>query len=229
MTRRDESILIIEDDPAMLRGLKDNLAFEGYRVETASDGERGLDKALKLRPDLVLLDIMLPKINGYEICRLVRKQGLEMPVLMLTAKGQESDIVLGLNLGADDYMTKPFGLRELLARVDAMLRRKRRDRPAVHMFGEFRLNITDRTLSSNGHSIPLSPNEFRLLALFVTRPNRALTRTVILNQVWGYNTLAGERTVDRFVNALRKKIERDPRRPRYICTVREIGYVFRNE
>ena len=227
MSRKDETILIVEDDAAMLRGLKDNFAFEGYRVETAADGAKGLDCALKLRPDLILLDIMLPKINGYEVCRLLRKEGFNMPILMLTAKGQESDIVLGLNLGADDYVTKPFSLRELLARADALLRRKRQLRPTVYEFGGFTLNLTDRTLRADGREIKLSPKEFKLLELFATRANQALTRSMILNHVWGYDSIAGERTIDRFVNGLRKKIEADVRRPRHICTVREIGYVFR--
>ena len=130
-----ETVLIIEDDPTMLRGLEDNFNLKGYRVKTARDGEQGLNAALDVKPDLIILDIMLPKINGYEICRLVRKEKLDMPIIMLTAKGEESDIVLGLNLGADDYVTKPFSIRELLSRVEAFLRRRRKAEPAIHKFG----------------------------------------------------------------------------------------------
>ncbi|MHC4213850.1 MAG: response regulator, partial [Planctomycetota bacterium] len=142
-----ETVLIIEDDPTMLRGLKDNFEFKGYSVVTASDGEAGLEAALNHKPDLILLDIMLPKINGYEICRLIREQQLDMPIIMLTAKGEESDIILGLNLGADDYVTKPFSIKELLARAAAFLRRRKQSKKSVYEFGDFRLDVTARKLT----------------------------------------------------------------------------------
>src|SRR6218665_1394928 len=150
-----ETILIIEDDPVMLRGLRDNFEFEGYQVQTAADGDAGLKAALATRPDLIVLDLMLPKVNGYEICRFLREEKLEMPILMLTAKGQESDIVLGLKLGADDYITKPFSLKELLARVDAFLRRKRKKNESAFVFGDCRLDTEARRLSRAGTDVTL--------------------------------------------------------------------------
>lgn len=221
-----ETAVIIEDDPTMLRVLKDNFTFDGFGVTAASDGEAGLEAVLNLRPDLVVLDIMLPKINGYEVCRLVRKEGLEMPVIMLTAKAQEQDVVLGLNLGADDYVTKPFSMRELLARARAFLRRRRQAEAEVYRFGDCELNLTSRKLFRNGEELPLTPKEFGLLALFIRQPGRALTRDQIMNAVWGYDVLVTSRSVDRFVNTLRAKIEPDAHQPAFIQTVREIGYRF---
>ena len=222
-----ETVLIIEDDAAMLRGLKDNFAYAGYTVLTADDGEKGLDTALDTRPDLIVLDIMLPKINGYEICRLLRKEQLDMPIIMLTAKGEESDIVLGLNLGADDYITKPFSIKELLARANAFLRRRRQTgEMEIYSFGEYTLNVPNRTLTCNGQEVKLTPKEFRLLAYFVKNSGRALTRDTLLNAVWGYNNFVTSRSVDRCVTTLRNKIEQDTHNPKYIHTIREIGYKF---
>jgi DNA-binding response OmpR family regulator len=221
-----EKILIVEDDPTMLRGLKDNFEFKGYRVLTAADGEDGLNAALNEKPDLIILDIMLPKINGYEVCRLIRKEELEMPIIMLTAKGEESDIVLGLNLGADDYVTKPFSIKELLARAAAFLRRSKQAEQDIYEFGDFRLDIPARKLTRKGNEIKLSPKEFKLLELFLKKPGRALTRDDILNTVWGYDCYVGQRSIDRFVTTLRNKIEPDPHNPIYIHTIREIGYKF---
>jgi DNA-binding response OmpR family regulator len=222
----NEAILIIEDDPAMLRGLKDNFVFKGYQVKTARDGESGLNEALNSKPDLILLDIMLPGINGYEICRLIRGEGLDTPIIMLTAKGQESDIILGLNLGADDYVTKPFSVQELLARVNAFLRRKRKHEIREFQFGDLTLNLDSRQLFHSGKEIELTPKEFSLLALFVRRSGCALTRDEILKHVWGYDILVTSRSVDRCVNTLRNKIEREPQSPDHIKTIRDIGYRF---
>jgi DNA-binding response OmpR family regulator len=221
-----DTILIVEDDPAMLRGLKDNFEYAGYHVLTAEEGEAGLNTALNAQPDLILLDIMLPNINGYEICRLIRKEKLEMPIIMLTAKGEESDIVLGLNLGADDYVTKPFSIRELLARVEAFLRRRHKGTQEVFSFGPYTLDLGARTFTRDGQTIKLSPKEFGLLAFFVQRPGRALTRDEILNSVWGYDSFVGHRSIDRFVTTLRNKLESDPQHPHYLHTIREIGYKF---
>ena len=228
MSRKNqmETVLIVEDDPTMLRGLKDNFEFKGYHVLTAADGEEGLNAALDGKPDLILLDIMLPKIHGYEVCRLIREQQLDMPIVMLTAKGQESDIVLGLNLGADDYVTKPFSIKELLARAAAFLRRTRQVEKDVYEFADYRLDIGARTLTRRGEDIKLSPKEFKLLEYFIKRPGRALTRDDILNRVWGYDYFVGPRSIDRFVTTLRNKIEPDPRNPTFIRTIREIGYKF---
>lgn len=221
-----DTILIVEDDPTMLRGLKDNFEYAGYQVLTAADGEVGLETALNAKPALILLDIMLPKINGYEICRLLRKENLDMPIIMLTAKGEESDIVLGLNLGADDYVTKPFSIRELLARVEAFLRRRQQQAQDTYSFGPYRLDLNAHTLHHGDTEVKLSPKEFALLVFFVERPGRALTRNDILNGVWGYDSLVGHRSIDRFVTTLRNKIEPDAQKPKYIHTVREIGYKF---
>jgi DNA-binding response OmpR family regulator len=221
-----ETVLIIEDDSTMLRGLKDNFEYKGYNVLTAADGEEGLNTALNKTPDLIILDIMLPKINGYEICRLIRKEHLDMPIIMLTAKGEESDVVLGLNLGADDYVTKPFSIKELLARSAAFLRRRGQSKQNIHKFAEYRLDIPARKLTRKRHEIKLSPKEFRLLVLFVKKTGRALTRDEILNVVWGYDCFSGPRSVDRFVTTLRNKIEPDPHNPTFIHTIREIGYKF---
>ncbi len=221
-----ETILIIEDDATMLRGLKDNFEFKGYGVLTAEDGEDGLNAALNKKPDLIILDIMLPKINGYEICRLIRQENLNMPIIMLTAKGEESDIILGLNLGADDYVTKPFSIKELLARAAAFLRRSRQTEQDIYEFGDCRLDIPARKLTRKGDEIKLSPKEFSLLEYFVKKPGRALTRDEILNMVWGYDSFIGSRSIDRFVTTLRNKIEPDPHNPTFIHTIREIGYKF---
>jgi len=221
-----ERVLIIEDDAAMLRGLKDNFVTEGYEVFTAVDGEKGLEAALDSKADLIILDIMLPKINGYEICRLLREEHLEMPIIMLTAKGQESDIVMGLNLGADDYVTKPFGIRELLARANAFLRRSRDSETQVRRFGDCELDLAAHILRRNDEKVPLTPKEVGTLALLLRRPGRAYTRDEILRQVWGYSVFVSGRSVDRCINTLRNKIETDPTSPRFIKTVREIGYRF---
>lgn len=221
-----ETVLIVEDDPTMLRVLKDNFEFAGYKVLTAKDGEEGLDAALNGEVDLIILDIMLPKINGYEICRLVRQEKLEMPIIMLTAKGEESDIVLGLNLGADDYVTKPFSIKELLARSAAFLRRRRQGEQDEYEFDEYRLDIPARKFTRKGKEIQLSPKEFKLLEFFVKRAGRALSRDEILNAVWGYDVIVTPRSIDRFVTTLRNKLEPDPHRPAYIHTIREVGYKF---
>jgi DNA-binding response OmpR family regulator len=221
-----ETILIIEDDATMLRALKDNFEFKGYSVLTAADGEEGLNAALNNKPDLIILDIMLPEINGYEVCRLIRKENLNMPIIMLTAKGEESDIVLGLNLGADDYVTKPFSIKELLARVAAFIRRSRQTEQDIYEFGDCCLDIPARKLTRKGDEVKLSPKEFSLLEYFVKKPGRALTRDEILNMVWGYDSFIGSRSIDRFVTTLRNKIEPDPHNPKFIHTIREIGYKF---
>jgi DNA-binding response OmpR family regulator len=221
-----ETVLIIEDDPTMLIGLRDNFEFKGYKVVTAADGEKGLNAALNAKPDLIILDIMLPKINGYEICRLIREQKLAMPIIMLTAKGEESDIVLGLNLGADDYVTKPFSIKELLARAAAFLRRAKKETQDVYEFGGLRLDLSARRLTRKNKEIELSPKEFSLLEYFVKKPGRALTRDEILNAVWGYDCVVTSRSIDRFVTTLRNKIEPDPERPTFVHTIRQIGYRF---
>ena len=225
---RPGNILIIEDDPAILRALKDNFAALGHRVRTARDGQDGLDAALNEGPDLIVLDIKLPKVNGFEICRAVRAEKLEMPILMLTAKGQEEDIVRGLELGADDYITKPFSVRELMARARAFLRRHAAGAP-VYEFGDCRLDTVSHRLLRNGAEVSLTSKEFRLLEFFLARPGRALTRDSIMNAVWGNAVIVTGRSVDRCVTTLRGKIEPDPHHPAFIRTIRDIGYRFEKD
>jgi len=220
------NILIIEDDPAILRVVKDNFASRGYRVQTARDGEEGLNAALNGGPDLIVLDIMLPKINGFEICRAVRAEKLDMPILMLTAKGQEEDIVRGLDLGADDYITKPFSIRELMARAQAFLRRRQAGAAPCYRFGRCELDTVSHRLLNDGVEVPLTNKEFRLLEFFLQRPGRALTRETIMNAVWGNSIMVTARSVDRCVTTLRSKVEPDPPHPSFIQTIREIGYRF---
>jgi DNA-binding response OmpR family regulator len=220
-----KSILIIEDDPTLLRGLKDNFETEGYTVRTANDGQKGLEALLKSPPHLLLLDLMLPRVNGYEICRQARAKELSMPIIMLTAKGQEEDIVRGLELGADDYVTKPFSIRELLARVRAFLRRQPAE-SSVYEFGKCRLDRTAHKLFRDGREIELTAKEFKLLEFFISRAGRALTRDSILDGVWGGDVIVTDRSVDRCVTTLRGKLEADPRSPVFIQTIRDIGYRF---
>jgi DNA-binding response OmpR family regulator len=220
------TILIIEDDPTLLRGLKDNFEAQGYAVRAAADGQKGLDALLANPPDLVLLDIMLPKVNGYEICRAARAKQFDMPILMLTAKGQEDDIVRGLEVGADDYVTKPFGIRELIARVKAFLRRRHPAGTALFHFGDCKLDLVAHKVFKNELEVELTAKEFRLLEFFVKRPGRALTRDMILDGVWGNEVIVTDRSVDRCVTTLRAKVESDPRHPAFIQTIRDIGYRF---
>jgi DNA-binding response OmpR family regulator len=220
------SIVIIEDDPALQRGLKDNFAAQRYEVRLYKDGKEGLAAMLAQPPDLLLLDIMLPGMNGYEICRAVRAQKLSMPIIMLTAKGQEKDIVRGLELGADDYVTKPFSIRELLARARAFLRRRELVTSNVIRFGDCTVDLTAHKLFRNGNLIILTAKEFRLLEFFIRHSGRALTRDQILDGVWGNEIIVNDRSVDRCVTTLRSKIEHDPHRPIHIATIRDIGYRF---
>jgi DNA-binding response OmpR family regulator len=220
------SIVIIEDDPALQRGLKDNFEAHNYRVDIYRDGPKGLSAILANPPDLLLLDIMLPRMNGYEICRLVRAKGLTMPIIMLTAKGQEEDIVRGLELGADDYVTKPFSIRELLARAKAFLRRREIAPGGLVQFGECTFDFTARKCLRGTEELALTSKEFRLLEFFLRHPGRALTRDQILDAVWGNEIAVSDRSVDRCVTTLRAKIEDDAHHPLYIITIRDIGYRF---
>jgi DNA-binding response OmpR family regulator len=221
-----DKILIIEDDPTLQRVLRDNCEFSGYDVRTASDGAEGLQAAFEGKPDLIILDIMLPRISGFDVCRRLRQEGLTTPIIMLTAKSQESDIVLGLNLGADDYVAKPFSLEVLLARVNACLRRRRGSPGEVFEFGDCRLDSRSHVLWRNGVQVALTPKEFRLLDYFARNAGRALTRAKILDGVWGEDLIVTERSVDRCINSLRNKVEPNPQSPRFIKTIRDVGYRF---
>jgi DNA-binding response OmpR family regulator len=223
------SVLIVEDDETMLRGLSDNFRSNGYEVRTASDGHAALISALSEPADLILLDIMLPKMNGYEICRQLSEREIESTIIMLTAKGQEDDIIRGLELGADDYVTKPFSIRELLASSKAFLRRKDEPPRDVYEFGDCQLDLSSHKLHRAGEEVPLTSKEFGLLEYMVTRAGRALARSEILDRVWGTSVIVTERSVDRCVTTLRSKIEPDPGKPTWIKTIRDVGYRFEAE
>jgi DNA-binding response OmpR family regulator len=220
------SVLIVEDDPALLRGLKDNFEAQGYSVLLARDGAEGCRSALANCPDLLLLDVMLPKTNGYQICREVRARQLETAIIMITAKGQEEDIIRGLELGADDYVTKPFNIRDLLVRAKGFLRRRQAEAASLVRFSTCTLDLAARRVSKDGQEITLTAKEFRLLEFLARRPGRALTRDQILDAVWGTDIMINDRSVDRCVTTLRSKIEPDPHHPTCIQTIRDIGYRF---
>ena len=226
-----ERILVIEDDPSILRGLQLNLGMEGYVVRSAMDGETGLALARTEEPDLVVVDVMLPRLGGLEVVREIRKDDPELPVLILSAKGQELDKVAGLQLGADDYMVKPFGLKELLARIDALLRRRRSRGDAdtshsVRRIGAVEVDLEARRAIAQGKVLDLTSREFDLLAFFVTHPDRVHSREQLMQAVWGSRYFGTARTVDNFVARLRAHIGDDAERPRHLETVRGIGYRF---
>jgi DNA-binding response OmpR family regulator len=219
-------VLIIEDEPALARGLCDLFRAQGFDVLAAFDGETGLDAALSGAPDLILLDLMLPRMNGFEVCQTVRKEGLDAPILILSAKGQEEDVVRGLTLGADDYIIKPFRVNELVARAQAFLRRRTGTREHAYRFGDCDVDLQSHRVSRDGRPIPLTTKEYQLLAFFIRRRGCALSRDTILDAVWGRSVFVLPRSIDRCVTTLRAKIEPDPRRPRYIQTIRDVGYRF---
>ena len=229
-------VLIVEDDQTLLGVLKYNLAKEGYDVVTATDGAQAVEIARSKRPDLVVLDIMLPKLDGLEVCRILRKE-MTVPILMLTAKTEEIDRVVGLEVGADDYVTKPFSMRELLARVRAMLRRaemmkqeasyvERKAAPSPIKVGDLEIDPIRHQVSLGGSIIELTPKEFDLLAFLVTNRGRVFSRDHLLERVWGYDYAGDTRTVDVHVRWLRQKIEAAPAHPKYLLTIRGVGYKF---
>lgn len=225
---RQEMVLVVEDDPALRLGLTKALRSDGFRVETAATGREGLDKALATRFDLILLDVMLPGMNGFEICEEIRQSDTDVSIVMVTAKGEEHDKVRGLGLGADDYIVKPFGVSELLARVAAALRRKRiaESEVAVVQIGDVVLDFRAHRAEKSGEPIELTALEMKLLRYFVRHEGRLLPRRRILDAVWGSDYFGTDRTVDNFINRLRSKIEIDPKEPRHIVTVRGAGYRF---
>ncbi len=221
-----KTVLIIEDNPTMVRALEDNFTIKGYHVKTAMDGEKGLALAMKGESDLIILDIMLPKMNGFEICSKLRESKKNTPIIMLTAKDQEQDIIMGLNLGADDYVTKPFGIRQLLARAEALLRRTQAAEPDIYQFGNFRLDIAKEKLTNGDEEVPLSPKEYKVLHLLVKRQSSVLTRNEILSSAFGSAHFVSEKDIDGFIKSIRKKIEPDSAKPAYIHTIGDIGYKF---
>jgi two-component system alkaline phosphatase synthesis response regulator PhoP len=221
-------ILIIEDEPDMVMGLRDNLSYEGYEVASAADGEAGLSLALQESPDLILLDLMLPGKDGYQVCRELRSKGCEAPVIMLTAKSQEVDKVLGLELGADDYITKPFSIREVLARIKAVLRRQgaRPKKIESYEFGDVKVDFRKGIAVKAGKEIELSHYENEILRLLVANKDEPVSRNRLLDEVWGYDLFPTTRTIDNHVVKLRQKIEDDAHNPEHVVTVHGIGYKF---
>lgn len=227
------SILIVEDEPAMLTGLKDNLEFEGYQVDTAIEGNEGLHKIQANKYNLILLDVMLPNISGFDICKQVRKKGIETPIILLTAKGEEIDKVLGLEFGADDYITKPFSLRELLARVKAVIRRTAANVHSSHgimiAIGNMKVNFSNYEAIIDDKPIKMSHKEFEILHYLWDNRNLTISRDNILDDVWGQDYQPTSRTIDNFILKLRNKIESDPNQAKIIITVHGIGYKLISE
>jgi DNA-binding response OmpR family regulator len=221
-------ILIVEDEPAMVAGLRDNFEYEGYDVISAQDGVEGLERALVEHPDLVVLDVMMPRMSGLDVCKHLKSKLPTLPIIMLTARGQEIDKVVGLELGADDYVTKPFSIRELMARVKAVLRRVSPPvvAPDIYRFGDVEVNVRRNEVFRAGQPVELSGKEFALLAYFVAHPAEILSRDRLLDAVWGYDNYPNTRTVDTHILHLRQKLEPNPEEPRLFLTVHGSGYKF---
>jgi len=237
MKEKKQKILVVEDDEALILGLEENLKFAGYEVITAPDGTSGLKLALEARPDLVLLDVMMPGMSGYDVCRKLRDSGMQMPVVMLTARQDEFDKLHGFEMGADDYVTKPFSLNELLARIKAILLRgsRRVEGPVKYEFGDFVLDLDSRVLkrrrggkgkAEDMEEMELTRTEFDLLAFFCSNEGKALSREQVMSDVWGVQYLGTQRSLDSFVASLRSKIEKKPSEPQHILTVHGVGYKF---
>ncbi len=225
MRENPQRILVVEDDLSILAGLSMNLKFDGYEVLQAQDGRTGLSRALDDRPDLVVLDLMLPQMNGFEVIKELRRRGNRVPVVVLSAKGLESDKIIGLDLGADDYVVKPFGLQELLARIKAVLRRRYGATPVVR-FGDVAVDMDARKVTRGGKTVDLTAQEFRILEHLIEHPGRTFTRQELISGAWGFDYQGTERTVDNFVRQLRQKFELNPDRPEHFLTTRGLGYRF---
>jgi len=218
-------ILIVDDEPSIVMAVRDELLFEGFAVESAVDGPEAIKRAHELRPDVLLLDLMLPGLNGFEVCRQLRSEMPEMWIIMLTVRGQEVDRVMGLELGADDYVTKPFSLRELVARIKVGLRRQtgRRKSP-LHRLGNIEIDLPSHRVTKNGAELSLTKKEYEMLELFLSRPGEVITRDEFLNQLWGEDVYVTHRVIDTHMASLRKKLEDDPNNPEHILSVRGVGY-----
>ncbi len=220
-------MLVVEDDAAMSVALRDGFEFEKYAVDMAADGEEGMRLAARSRYDVIILDVMLPKKSGLDVCKELREKGNTTPVIMLTARGQEIDKIVGLKLGADDYVTKPFSFIELLARVEAVMRRSSRKRAADQVaFGDVKLDFRTYQATRGEKALELTPREFSILRYFLDHPNEVVSREALLNHVWGYDPSAFTRTVDTHMARLRQKIEPTPAEPRHLITVHRVGYKF---
>jgi len=228
MKTGNQRVLVVEDDEAIMLGLEENLKVAGYDVVTANDGNEALRRGIEDRPALILLDIMLPGISGYEVCRKLREQGVPTPIIMLTARQDEFDKLHGFESGADDYVTKPFSIDELLARVRAILLRgdRRSAGPRTYEFADCALDMDSRSFARKGKEIPLTRTEFDLLAYFCANEGKALSRDQVMNDVWGTQYYGTQRSLDSFVASLRSKIEKNPRKPQHILTVHGVGYKF---
>jgi two-component system alkaline phosphatase synthesis response regulator PhoP len=225
-------VLVVEDNTDLAFGLRNNLEIEGYEVGVAPDGAVGVTRALEWRPHLVILDLMLPEMDGFRVLRTLRQRGFEEPVLILTARGEECDKVMGFRQGADDYVTKPFGVLELLARVDVLLRRATRGRngtpvPVVSRFGDVEVHRASRLVLRAGSEVSLAPMEYDLLCALLDRNGAVLTRNELMREVWDYDSAVVSRTVDTHIVELRRKLEIDPAKPQHILTVRKAGYRLR--
>lgn len=225
----NESILLVEDEEGLRMTLSDRLRSEGYVVDFAADGNEGLDKATRLPFDLIILDIMLPYRNGFDICRDIRREGLATPILLLTARDQTVEKVLGLKLGADDYVTKPFDTLELMARIEALLRRGAALNQNIYLFGPLRIDVRGTKVTREGIPVYLSAREFQLLRYFAEHAGETLSRNELLREVWGYDAATFTRTVDVHVASLRQKLEKDPKHPEFIITVAGLGYKFQED
>jgi two-component system alkaline phosphatase synthesis response regulator PhoP len=228
-------VLVIEDEPGLVMALTQRLSSEGYEIETATDGAQGLALGLNEPFDVIVLDLMLPRKNGFDVCRDLRQRGVNTPVIMLTARGQVVDRVVGLKLGADDYLTKPFAMMELLARIEALLRRTTASPPLagvgrsssdVYQFGAVRVDFRRTMVTRNNNAVNISAREFKLLRYLIEHPGATVSRDELLNEVWGYNSMTTTRTVDVHISSLRQKIEEDPRHPKAIVTIHGFGYKF---
>jgi DNA-binding response OmpR family regulator len=232
--RENASVLVVEDNPDLAYGLRNSLEIAGYEVAVAGDGVAGVAQARELDPDLIVLDLMLPGMDGYRVLKTLRDEGRAVPVLILTARGEEADKVMGFRMGADDYVTKPFGVLELLARIEALLRRTRNWRgtpatpavPAIERFGDVEVDVNARTVRRGKERIELTPKEFDLLIALLRRQGRVISRNELLRAVWGYSASVVSRTVDTHVAELRRKLEPDAAAPRHILTVWKVGYRF---
>jgi two-component system, OmpR family, alkaline phosphatase synthesis response regulator PhoP len=225
---RQKTVLVVEDDEALMLGLTENLGAAGYKVLKAVTGPEGQKLALDRKPDLIILDVMLPGVSGYEVCRSLREKKLRMPIVMLTARADEFDKLVGFDMGADDYVTKPFSVKELLARVRAMLAREERSESlaAKYTFAECVLDLESRTLTRAGKDVPLTRTEFDLLAYFLAHEGKSMSRDLLLRDVWGLEYLGTQRSLDTFVAMLRAKIEANPKSPKHILTIHGVGYKF---
>ena len=220
-------VLIVEDEPDLQLGLRDTFEYEGYDVLVAPDGENGIQQALEGQPDIILLDVMLPRVSGLDVCRRLRKEGVKTPIIMLTARGQEMDKVIGLEVGADDYVTKPFSVKELLARVRAHLRRNGSIASIEqYSFADIELNFKRYEAKKRGNALQISPREFDTLRFLILHEGEIVTRDQLLEQVWGYNAFPLTRTVDNHIAKLRQKLEASPAEPRHILTIHRVGYKF---